>query len=303
MPSLRVVIPLILLVACGDSKPRCGTGVEDPETGLCTCPDVEEHGSSCELPRDAFVVEGHRGAFASRPPGNTMPSFLEAIRVGADVLEGDLRLTADEEVVFNHDPTLSPECVFAWAGSEPSRVVAELTLYELAGFDCHPELPGIQSPPQLEEVLDLRVRANVGFDLEFKEMGPLEAEITMRALVAYDSRCNGCLDGRLQIQSFDLEVLRGARGDLGDEVDASYSYLSLTPDEDLAAIAAIADVYAPYSLLVTAALVDEAHAAGLRVLPWTVNDANQMCRLIGFGVDGIISDDPALLARTYAECR
>ena len=46
--------------------------------------------------------------------------------------------------------------------------------------------------------------------------------------------------------------------------------------------------------LVTAALVEGAHAAGLRVVPWTVNDPDEMAALIELGVDGLVTDDPAL---------
>ena len=46
--------------------------------------------------------------------------------------------------------------------------------------------------------------------------------------------------------------------------------------------------------LVTAELVDGAHALGLRIVPWTVNDADEMAALIELGVDGLVTDDPAL---------
>jgi len=46
--------------------------------------------------------------------------------------------------------------------------------------------------------------------------------------------------------------------------------------------------------LVTAELVDGAHARGLRIVPWTVNDADEMAALIELGVDGLVTDDPAL---------
>jgi glycerophosphoryl diester phosphodiesterase len=62
-------------------------------------------------------------------------------------------------------------------------------------------------------------------------------------------------------------------------------------------------VYAPNYAVVTRELVRDYHAAGLRVLPWTVNDAAAMCDLMDLGVDGIISDDPGLLVRTAARCR
>jgi glycerophosphoryl diester phosphodiesterase len=51
----------------------------------------------------------------------------------------------------------------------------------------------------------------------------------------------------------------------------------------------------PRADLVTRELVDAAHARGMRVVPWTVNDERDMRALIGLGVDGIGTDEPALL--------
>lgn len=298
-----VLLASAILAAC-DASPRCGTGTYDEATGTCRCPMAADAASTCVLPRDAFMVEAHRGARSTVPPGNTLPSFIEAIHVGADVLEGDMLLTFDGAVILNHDPTLSAACVYAGPGPAPAtRVVAALTADEVALFDCHPTLAGIDAPPRVEDVLDLHTRANVEFDLELKEMGIPEADVAMSALRDYDEACGGCLEGRLRVQSFDLEVLRHVRGTFGSTFDFETSFLSLTGDAPLAEVAEVADVLAPLSPIVDATLVDAAHAAGLRVLPWTVNTEATMCSLIALGVDGIISDDPGLLAEALVRCR
>jgi glycerophosphoryl diester phosphodiesterase len=51
-------------------------------------------------------------------------------------------------------------------------------------------------------------------------------------------------------------------------------------------------IWSPNYFGLTAGLVDEAHALGLQVLPWTVNESADMERLIGWGVDGLITDYP-----------
>jgi len=55
-------------------------------------------------------------------------------------------------------------------------------------------------------------------------------------------------------------------------------------------------IYSPHHALVTAGLVQQCHAAGVKVLPWTVNDLKRMHDLKSFGVDGIITDYPNLFA-------
>ena len=56
-----------------------------------------------------------------------------------------------------------------------------------------------------------------------------------------------------------------------------------------------------YRLVDGKAYVDRAHALGLKVIPWTVNDADAMREQIAYGVDGIITDYPTLLRRVLAE--
>jgi glycerophosphoryl diester phosphodiesterase len=61
-------------------------------------------------------------------------------------------------------------------------------------------------------------------------------------------------------------------------------------------------IWSPNGGALTQALVEEAHALGLRVLPWTVNEPEAMDRFAGWGVDGIITDYPDRL-RTVLQAR
>jgi len=58
-------------------------------------------------------------------------------------------------------------------------------------------------------------------------------------------------------------------------------------------------VLLPRDSRVQPSLIDEAHAHGLQIMTWTVNDANRMRELAGWGIDGIISDDPKRLYQTF----
>ena len=101
------------------------------------------------------------------------------------------------------------------------------------------------------------------------------------------------LTDRVIIQSFDHRSLRTIR-----EIDSDIRLAALTTGGE-----AKLDVYAAYKFNiwspryrdVTAELVTKAHEEGLLVIPWTVNETDDMQRLIGWGVDGLISDRPDLL--------
>ncbi len=94
-------------------------------------------------------IGGHRGASAVRPE-NTLAAFQEAVRLGAVMVELDLRGTADGHVVAMHDASIDRT-------TDGTGLVAELTLAQLkrldAGRHAGPEFAG-EPIPTLEEVLD-----------------------------------------------------------------------------------------------------------------------------------------------------
>jgi glycerophosphoryl diester phosphodiesterase len=98
--------------------------------------------------------------------------------------------------------------------------------------------------------------------------------------------------GRVRVISFDEEVVRRVYG---------RSPTTFLVDEGTCQMPQLADRFfdtlGPHHSLVTRELVDAAHAAGKRVVPWTVNDPARMAELIALGVDGLTTDRPEL-ART-----
>jgi len=107
------------------------------------------------------------------------------------------------------------------------------------------------------------------------------------------------LHDRVTIQSFDHRSLWAIRS-----VDDTLQLSALTSRE-LPQIAELAekgaDIWSPRSTTLNPALVAEAHDAGLRVIPWTVNEPEAMLDLIAMGVDGIISDRPDILLTLEGE--
>ncbi|MDP8980160.1 MAG: glycerophosphodiester phosphodiesterase [Acidobacteriota bacterium] len=249
-----------------------------------------------------ILVHGHRGARALRPE-NTIPAFEYAIEQGADVLEMDVAVTRDNVLVISHDPEVNPVICH---GPRPTAIIRQLTLAELRQWDCgalkNPNFPRQQTvpgthKPTLDEVLDLAPRGTFEFNIETKSY-PDKPEFTpapdVFARMMLDRIRAHKLESRVIVQSFDFRTLRAMK--------------KLAPKIRLAALwegdarsfvdiakEAQAGIISPDYHLVTLEQVQASHAAGLQVIPWTVNTPRDWDRLIAAGVDAIISDDPAAL--------
>lgn len=268
----------------------CGTALQ---LGCASKPGFQAASSRAS---STVVVHGHRGDRGNVPPGNTLPSFRSALGYGVDVLEGDLQITADGSVVFGHDDDLrTTGCKWAGEGPAASALVSALKDTELAQWDCDPAREGIEAPPHLHEVLALDRR--VGLNLELKRSGTQAADVVVRALIAEDDACGGCLAPRLIVQSFDWDDLEHVHVAYAEAFDVRLSLLAEGPRDDLAEAARFAQIWSPHQDLATRDTIAQAHAMGLQVAPWTVNDEAAMLRLIDAGVDAIITDVPDVLLR------
>jgi glycerophosphoryl diester phosphodiesterase len=245
-------------------------------------------------------VQGHRGARAVLPE-NTLPAFEYAIQAGADVLELDLWVTADDVLVVHHDPLINTAIC---QGPEGERTIRKLTLEQVRQWDCgakkNPDFPR-QEPrpgtriPTLDEVLALAPRGSFLFNIEMKSQ-PAKPELQPPAepyarLVAEAVRKHK-LERRVIVQSFDFALLRALRA-VAPELRRAALYAGLPREfPDLAKDAGEAPVVSPHYSLVTPERVKRAHEAGLEVIPWTANTPELWDKLIDAGVDGIITDDP-----------
>jgi glycerophosphoryl diester phosphodiesterase len=254
------------------------------------------------MPVSRVAVHGHRGARAVLPE-NTLPGFAYAIEAGVDYVELDVMVTRDDVLVACHDPVLKRRrCL----GPRGSRVVRELTLEELRCFDCgslkNPRFrrqipaPGARIPT-LGEVFALAARGGFRFNVEVKSF-PQRPRLTpapdryVRLLMDAIERHG--VAGRVQVQSFDLRILRAVK-----RLDPAIPLAALCElgRRDFVRLAreAGAGAVGPYHRLVTRRGVERAHASSIQVVPWTANRPRDWARLIRAGVDGIITDDPAAL--------
>ncbi len=214
---------------------------------------------------------GHRGA-AGLEPENTLRSFTRATIEGADAVELDLRLTRDERLVVLHDATIDRTT----NGSGPA---AEMSLEEIKRLDA-----GLgERVPTFEEVLevtDLPIYAELKV---VEAAGPLAACIRERGLAR-----------RITPISFLPEALYRIKQSLPDL--AVGLVVSGTLSGLTGALRVGATLVSPEAAYLNAALVESCRQAGLRVTAWTVNESEEMRRMIRMEVDGIVTDRPDLLA-------
>lgn len=219
-------------------------------------------------------VFGHRGA-AGHQPENTLASLRHAIALGADAVEIDVRLHDDALIVL-HDSTL--ERTTNGRGHHKG-----LSLAALRALDAgHGEMI-----PLLEEVIAL-VMPRLGLNIEVKEAGIAERVIAATLAATRDTPA---WREHVLLSSFDVATsatlarLRGPMrfGLLFEEDFASALQRALALDADSLHIALDH---------LDAAQVAQAHAHGLAVYVYTVNDADAIARCLAAAVDGVFSDYP-----------
>ncbi len=223
-----------------------------------------------------MLLLAHRGLVAADRPENTPAAVAAAVQGGADGCEVDLRLAADGVLVGAHDDDLSR------VHGVPVRVSTTSSAL-LRGL-------GVARLPELVDAA-----AGARLVLELKPGAPPRRVALALAGELRSLRRRGRCAG-LTVSSFS-PLLVGAVRDLGLPVRTALLGLPGDPAGPLVLSAAIArhDEVHPHVRSTTSDAVAVAHAAGLAVVPWTVNGAGDVRRLERAGVDGVISDDPARL--------
>ena len=149
----------------------------------------------------AMYIVGHRG-LAGLAPENTLASFREAVRIGADWLEFDVRFTSDGYPVIIHDGSLKRTS----SGRGPVRARSLTDLRKLDAGSWFDNRFAGERIPTLEEVLKLgsRVRLNV-------EIKARCAPARHAAQAVWSRIQEAGLEDRTLISSFDLNILRALR--------------------------------------------------------------------------------------------
>ena len=230
------------------------------------------------------LVIAHRGSSGERPE-NTFPAFERAIEQSADMIETDLHLSRDGIVVIHHDAELER------LGEHGE--IRDRTASELAAMNAAPGVSLAEKMPTLLELLD-GFGERMQFNLELKVGLNDVAYEGLEDIVVSAVEARGLMP-RMLFSSFYDAVLARLRA----RSAAARIALLVSPRAPVAIFERAAGVFAeainPDVRLVTQKLVEEAHAAGLRVYPYTANESAEMARLLDCGVDGIITNHPARL--------
>ena len=222
---------------------------------------------------------GHRGAPGTAPE-NTLASFRNAIDAGADGIEFDIHLTGDNRLVVMHDTNVD-RCT---DGTGP---VAEHSLDDLRRLDAGgwfgSAFSGERVPAFTEalEVMRERVLPLVEIKAQTDRDAAHLASLILAELDSLEMRRD------VVLHSFDPALVAALY-----EADSGLA-LAITFKEEVVPPAWIGGVH-PQATLVTAPLVEAAHAAGRWVCTWTVNTENAVQQLADLEVDGIMTDDPVM---------
>ena len=243
-------------------------------------------------------VIAHRGG-AGEWPGETIYAFEEAVKIGVDVLEMDIRYTSDDDLVLMHNPNLK-------ATTDVDKRVEDLESRNIQQIDAAywwrqgsaAPPPGAKlTVPRLEDVF--RTFPGMRMNIEIKPhhfpirlikkfCGLLrEYQMTDKVLVASGSHMNLhffrkiCPEVATSASVLEMAAFRVLKN------------LKYKPNADALQISSRAGPFR----FITQDYVEKVHSCGLKVHGWTVNRPEEMGRLISLGVDGIITDYPTTLLK------
>jgi glycerophosphoryl diester phosphodiesterase len=244
----------------------------------------------------------HRGASALAPE-NTIEAFRLAVEAGAGGLELDVHMTRDGHIVVIHDASVDRT-------TNGTGAVSEKTLDELRGFDAgynfSPE-GGSTRPyrgkgirvPTLGQVLE--EFPEVAVNIEMKAPTPGIEETVLRVLREANA------SGRALVVSTPHTIVKRFRKISGGLISTGASRWEITVFYTLSKLRLERLLRPAYDALqvpllhrgipvVTPRFIRAAHSRGVRVDAWTINQADEMRRLLDLGVDVIMTDRPGTLA-------
>jgi glycerophosphoryl diester phosphodiesterase len=263
-----------------------------------------------------FDWQGHRGARGLLPE-NSLPAFRKALELGVNTLELDVVISKDLQVVVSHEPWFSSEICLTPDGNQirPEEArnhnLFELDYNEIKKYDCgslgNPRFPGQKKvsvqKPLLTDVFRMaekyckdEMRNEIHYNIEIKSNpewdGIFHPDYRIFSDIVYATIDAYIPWERVTIQSFDFRILRYFHEEYPVVRLSALEESESDPEKVLESLGFSPEIYSPYYKLLKPRKVEWLHEKGIKVIPWTVNDAKDMIDLVKMGVDGIITDYP-----------
>ncbi len=271
-------------------------------------------------PDTIFDKQGHRGCRGLMPE-NTIPAMLHALDLGVTTLEMDVVITKDKKVILSHDPwyskdiTTKPDGKYIGEREEKIYAIYWMTYEQTLGFDVgmkpHPRFPDQKkmkvTKPLLSDLIDsvsqymsTRRKPFPYYNIETKTspendkvFHPEPGEFVELLMGVIKSKG---IEDNVIIQSFDFRTLQYLHQHYPTIKTAMLIELAdkRTLQQQLNDLGFTPTIYSPEYHMLSQRFINNIHADGMKVIPWTVNDKETIDKLKGWGADGIISDYPNL---------
>lgn len=274
-----------------------------------------------------FDTQGHRGS-RGLAPENTIPAMYRALDFNITTLEMDVHITADAKVVVAHDDYLNPLFTLDPEGKELKTEDAErYSLYQMkykdirkfdVGSKFYKKFPDQQKLktfiPLLEELIDSvqgKIKENrrkqVFYNIETKSKpggdGIFHPSPEQFVKLIMEVIKKKKLTPWVIIQSFDRRTLQVLHQNYPQVKTALLIENKDSIEKNLEQLGFIPTIYSPSYKLVDEALVKNCHARNMKIIPWTVNTAEEINALRKLNADGIISDYPNLFGYSNSYSR
>ena len=243
-------------------------------------------------------VIAHRGASATHPE-NTLEAFRAAAEQGADGIELDVRLSADGVLVVHHDAHLADGTLIRSLSAEemPDWIPTLYESLEVAGdMWVNVEIKNVPDEPDYDDKHQISV-AVAGLVAATLAGSPGTGSAVEGSALENSALENSALENsqRIMVSSFNVDSIERVK-----QADETVPLALLVWGQaDPGSLIGRAEAHGfeaihPHDILVDRSFVQRAQAAGLQVNVWTVDDPARMVELADYGVDGIITNVPAL---------
>lgn len=271
-----------------------------------------------------FDLQGHRGCRGLMPE-NSIQAMKRAVDLGVTTLEMDVVISKDHQALLSHEPFLSHEICKTADGNEISEKdekaynLYQMTYSEIKKCDCgskiHPRFLSQEKmktyKPLLSEIIDtienyikkkypkrkiyynIETKSDPGGDNNFHPAPDTFVDIMMAILKQKN------ISKRVYIQSFDVRTLQYIHKKYTTYKTVLLVENELPITENLKILGFKPTVYSPDFHLLDAQKVAFLHQKHIQVIPWTVNENDDIQKVKNYGVDGLISDYPDRYIKLY----